>query len=230
MATRFPIRSFFDRCEQMQKDNKTQPSELIQKVVHSLRDGANSRVVKMIPTRFIGATMDDAGILEVSIKNAIEDMFTPSPTGKAGIIITGPAGSGKTHIAVAMMKWIASKDPEVVAFFGIYPQIIQELRVEASDGSSNESGSMWDKLTNESGLFSGLIVIDDIGSAKPTDFELEKLFSIIDRRTNEFFPTIITTNIPPDQFESVFGARISSRLLGYFTIVNTPDHDYRDSQ
>lgn len=228
MASKFKIKTIEDRINQMKTDNPRHNVDLISTSAWSLRIDALNKVNQMIPARFKDAEITDAGILSNDIQSAVIDMFLPYPKGNAGIIFTGPAGCGKTHTAIATMKWIAEKDPECVAYFGLYPKIVQELRTEFSDGSYNESGSTWDKITNDSGLFGGLVVIDDIASAKPTEFELEKLFMMIDRRTNEFFPTIITTNIPFDKFEEVFGQRISSRLLGYFTIINFPDHDYRD--
>lgn len=228
MSSKFKIRTVEERIEQMKKDNLRHTPELIELAARALRAEASQKVGQMIPARFKDADLADAGILSNDIKSAVLDMFLPCPEGKSGIIFTGPAGCGKTHAAIATMKWVAEQDPECVAYFGLYPKIVQELRTEFSDGSYNESGSTWDKITNESGLFGGLIVIDDVASAKPTEFELEKLFMMIDRRTNEFFPIIITTNVPFDKFEEVFGQRISSRLLGYFTIVNFPDHDFRD--
>ena len=89
-------------------------------------------------------------------------------------------------------------------------------------------GYTWDILLNDSGLAGGLIVLDDVGSSKPSDFELEKLFMVIDHRSNEYLPIIITTNVPTDKFEEFFGHRISSRLLGYFNIVEFPEKDFRE--
>lgn len=227
MASKFQIKTVDERIAQMKMDNPKHDEILIGKVAKSLREDAHNQITKMTPARFQSADLTDAGILSNDIQTAVIDMLQPAPNGKAGIIFTGPAGCGKTHAAVATMKWIGEQDPEIVKYFGLYPRIVQELRTEFPDGSYNESGSTWDKVTNESGLFGGLVIIDDVASAKPSDFELEKFFMIIDRRTNEYFPTILTTNIPFEKFEEVFGQRISSRLLGYFTIINFPDHDFR---
>lgn len=228
MASKFQIKTVEERIAQMKVDNPRHDEELIVRVANSLREDAAKQVVAMTPARFQNADLTDAGILSNDIKTAVLDMLKPYPEGKSGIIFSGPAGCGKTHTAIATMKWIAEQDPEIVKYFGLYPRIIQDLRSEFPDGSYNESGSTWDQLNNESGLFGGLVIIDDVASAKPSDFELEKFFMMIDRRTNEFFPTIITTNIPFERFEEVFGQRISSRLLGYFTIINFPDHDFRN--
>lgn len=228
MASKFKLNTPEERAEQMRHNNPKQDQEVINQAVKEIRIDAYGKVIKMIPERFRKAELTDAGIPASDIQSAVMDIFQPAPNGKVGIIFSGPSGCGKTYAVSATMKWIAEKDPERVAYFGFYPKVVQELRGEFSQDTWNDLGSTWDILCNESGLARGVIVLDDVGSSKPSEFELEKLFMVIDHRSNEFLPIIITTNVPSEKFEDFFGQRISSRLSGYFHIINFPPNDFRE--
>lgn len=230
MASKFKLNTAEERAEQMLRNNPKQDQAVIDQAVREIRSDAYGKVLGMIPERFRGAELTDAGIPVSEIQSAVMDIFQPAPNGKVGIIFSGPSGCGKTYTVSATMKWIAEKDPEKVVYFGFYPKVIQELRGEFSQDTWNDLGSTWDILCNESGLARGVIILDDVGSSKPSDFELEKLFMVIDHRSNEFLPMIITTNVPPEKFEDFFGPRISSRLSGYFHIIKFPDADFRDKK
>ena len=227
MSSRFLLHSLADRIDQMARNNPTQPRALVEQAAESIRRDAFIKVITMIPDRFRGADITDAGVPADDIQKALMDVFQKAPDGKIGVIFSGESGCGKTYSAAAAVKWIASMDPERVVLWGEYPKVIQKLRQEFSDGSYSELGSHWDVLCNESDLSRGMIVLDDVGSSKPSDFELEKLFIIIDHRSNEFMPVLITTNVPPERFEDVFGQRISSRLLGYFHVIKFVGFDNR---
>jgi len=58
-----------------------------------------------------------------------------------------------------------------------------------------------------------LLVLDDLGSERESDWVLEKLLVIVDGRLNEFKPTIYTTNFNLDELELRVGSRLASRIL-----------------
>jgi DNA replication protein DnaC len=88
-------------------------------------------------------------------------------------------------------------------------------------------GSTWDKLNNDSGMYDGLLLVDDLSSQKLTDFEIDKIMMFLERRLNSYMPFLITTNVKTDDFKSVFGERLASRLFGYSTIVEFEERDKR---
>ena len=63
-----------------------------------------------------------------------------------------------------------------------------------------------------------LLALDDLGAERPTDWAIETLTGLIDARTAEGLPTIVTSNYSLGQLRELWGgmpgARIASRLGG----------------
>ncbi len=57
-----------------------------------------------------------------------------------------------------------------------------------------------------------LLILDDMGTEKSTEWANERLFEVIDNRYNENLPIIITTNLPPEQLKKIVGDRIFDRI------------------
>ncbi len=134
------------------------------------------------------------------------------------LLLAGPNGTGKTHIAKAIHRWICKCGhakqfvPKLnhVTFlqsmFWSWPELIDSLK----------SGN-WD-LVRE--LFEiPCLVIDDLGAEHdPSSMGVDKLCQILSAR--EFRWTIITTNIEPAAWQERFDRRIASRFLRNSTIVD----------
>ena len=60
---------------------------------------------------------------------------------------------------------------------------------------------------------SKFLIVDDIGSQKKSDWTEEILFDLIDYRYNSRLPTVFTTNLMMNEFNSIYHERISSRLF-----------------
>ena len=88
-------------------------------------------------------------------------------------------------------------------------------------------GSVWDKLTNSSGMYDGLLMIDDISSKNLTDFEIDKLMMFLEKRINSYMPFLLTTNIKQEEMKAVFGERLASRLFGYCEVIEFQERDKR---
>ena len=209
----------------MMRDNPGRPVELCTAVVDGIWDKKRKMNKAMIPDRFKNADVGDLGYLESLILDSVQDIFSdPSESEKIGIVLTGMAGCGKTHAVCAVVNKINEQNPEMFSCFISYTEAFDELRRDFSSGNNyDDVGLMWDKMTNTSGLYGGLLVIDDVSSKNLTDFEMNKLLMILDRRFNYYMPFILTTNIAPEDFKEVFGERISSRLFGYCEIFPLTD-------
>ena len=62
-----------------------------------------------------------------------------------------------------------------------------------------------------------LVIIDDFGAERTTEYALQKLFDIIDARVKQGKPMILTTNLTPEQMKSpsdLTYSRIFSRVMG----------------
>ena len=75
-----------------------------------------------------------------------------------------------------------------------------------------------------------LLIIDDLGIERNTEYALEQVYAVIDERYKTGLPLIITTNLTISQLrnpEDVAHARIYSRVLEMCTPVHVPGHDRR---
>lgn len=149
------------------------------------------------------------------------------------ILFTGPTGCGKTHLAVALCRELVRENKNGQIRFITTPELLLEIR--ATFGTKKPFDS-WDKgdpnqteeqvIDNYSGV--ELLVLDDLGSEKTSDFTIQSLYLIIDRRNRELKPTIITTNLSLQEIEDNLSARIASRLADMTIIkINMPDYRKR---
>lgn len=229
MASIYKFETRDNRIERMGKDNPGRPLELCAVVVDGIWDNKRKLIASKIPERFKDASMVDLGYMENLVMDSIIEIFDPpsKTNDKIGVIFCGPAGSGKTHAAYAVMQMILDKNPEMIASMLNYSQAFSQIKSEFASGSNDEMGSVWDRLNNDSGMYDGILMIDDVSSQKLTDFEADKLLMFIERRVNSYFPFLFTTNVRPENFKDIFGERIASRLFGYCNVIEFDERDKR---
>jgi DNA replication protein DnaC len=110
--------------------------------------------------------------------------YAENPTG--WLILSGPYGAGKTHLAAAVANFRREFGEKVM--FITVPDLLDYLRF-AYDPRSK---STFDKRINEVKNI-GMLILDDLGTENATPWAKEKLFQILDYRYVRQFPTVITT-------------------------------------
>lgn len=130
--------------------------------------------------------------------------------------ICGPIGTGKTHLAVALLRdHILECETQTLppVRFVRMVDLLKEIRQTFKEDSQvNEQD-----LLIYYGLEVELLVLDDLGVEKITDWVLQTLYDLIDKRYVELKSTIITSNIPLKDFERLYGEmgkRLASRIVG----------------
>lgn len=103
------------------------------------------------------------------------------------LLLLGPYGSGKTHLAAAIAQHRRDQGEEVV--FLTAPDLLDYLR--ASYGPTSEMG--YDGTFNRIRT-TRLLIIDDLGTENATPWAREKLFQLVDHRYVSQLPTVITTS------------------------------------
>lgn len=137
-----------------------------------------------------------------------------------GLWLCGKEGTGKTHIAVAILKEVVGR-----GYTGLYwnvPELFLELR-RLMDSSAE---------TNEAELFDhalrvDLLVLDDLGAERTSDYVLDRLYVLINGRYQNDNATVITTNRTAEELRAQIGPRITSRLCEMCVPMDFPEGDYR---
>ncbi|MCC6704401.1 MAG: ATP-binding protein [Thermomicrobiales bacterium] len=152
--------------------------------------------------------------------------FARDPDG--WLLLRGPIGSGKTHLAVATaLEMIERFDSPVL--FMVVPDLLDHLRAAFDPSKSIDYDERFEQVKT-----ANILVLDDLGTENATPWAREKLFQIFNYRYNERLPIIVTTNVdlrPGNGRSQASGAideRIRSRLLDERTTYAELDaEDYR---
>lgn len=154
-----------------------------------------------------------------------------------GLMLMGPCGVGKTHLAVAALEEIVARGHS--GLFYDYRELLKEIQDSYNpESNSTEMGVLEPVLKAE------VLLLDDLGSSKPSLWALETVGHILNTRYNEHRVTLLTTNFMDaaqpaaraangrpapleDTLTDRVGARIRSRLYEMCRTVEICAPDYR---
>jgi DNA replication protein DnaC len=136
-----------------------------------------------------------------------------------GLYLAGQVGTGKTHTAwAAVAAWCTAAgvkphgghaiDDYLGGGYSCPSVIFTRLTDLLDDMRPGEDGRQ--RIRNCQST--GLLVLDDIGAEKPSEWTQERLYSIIDERYSDCQPLIVTSNLPPSKLAGQTGDRVASRL------------------
>ena len=147
-----------------------------------------------------------------------------------GLLLMGTVGVGKTHLAVSILKGLTERGFTCLFYeFGTLLKEIQDSYNPATKAS--ELGVLAPVLNAE------ILVLDELGASKPTDWVRDTMAHIINSRYNDNKLTIFTTNYLDERkrekeetLEDRIGVRLRSRLYEMCRTVEMSGTDYRRTQ
>jgi DNA replication protein DnaC len=150
-----------------------------------------------------------------------------------GLLLIGDSGTGKTHLAVAALRRIIQKGHEGI--FCDYQTLLDRIRA----GYDSASGAS-DKQAYRSALDAEVLLLDDLGAHRVTDWVQDTVTSIITHRCNNRKPLLATTNLPETAMQTSggmtdyrrtladhIGSRAHSRLFEMCRVIRVSAGDYR---
>jgi DNA replication protein DnaC len=167
------------------------------------------RVIRAaIPPKYHRASLTDFGPVLIETK-IIPWLGNPTE----GMVLIGEAGSGKTHLACAIVRALYEIGKK--AKFCRASDLYLEIRQSYHGHDLGEMAIMARYCSTPT------LILDDIGAGSLSDHERRILLDVLDRRGNDCRPTVVTTNLSLDQIRGLMDERISSRLKEYLAVAFT---------
>ena len=210
------------------------------------RRGARRLAAARIPERYTHCTLEDFvpnyGGENRSLSRALMQarQFVPGfrgDLGGNGLLLTGSIGVGKTHLAVGILQGLLEQG--VKGIFFDYRDLLKQVQ-----HSYNRSTEVTELEVLAPVFEAEVLVLDELGAAKPTDWVWDTVAHILNTRYNDRRTTIITTNyanLPPagadghdarlavreETLGDRIGERMRSRLQEMCVMVEMAGPDFR---
>ncbi len=136
------------------------------------------------------------------VKEAYEVAHEYAQGPEGWLLLIGPNGSGKTHLAAAIAN--QSLDNGAVVLFSVVPDLLDHLRAAFAPNATEVYDQLFSKMREAE-----VLVLDDLGAQQSSPWANEKLFQLLNYRYNMGMPTVITAN--PRGLQGI-DERIRSRL------------------
>ena len=153
-----------------------------------------------------------------------------------GLLFTGMSGVGKTHLAVAALKELVTTKGASGQFWDFH-ELIREIRNSYDPETKTTELDVLEPVVS-----CDILLLDDLGAWKMTDWMLDTLFFILNSRYLAKRATLITTNFPDASAEAAakdtsnqrreylverIGAPLRSRLMEMCLVIPMTGNDYR---
>jgi len=133
------------------------------------------------------------------------------------LYLWGPCGVGKTHLACSIVRKCVENRKSVI--FKKLPNLLRYLRVKDGDAQDFRIKEL---------AKSDCLVIDELGTGKESEFTLQILQEILDKREFSYKSgMVITTNFSLEQFAKKIGEDAIPSRLSRFKIVEMKGADHR---
>ncbi len=196
-----------------------------------------SKIIKSsnVPKRYDECTLENYETHNSSQRAALKiaEKFTSGfPGYDVGIFFVGPCGVGKTHLSVAILRYLMEKKLIDGIFYDFW-ELLKSIQSTYSASSSLSESQVISPVVEKE-----IVVLDDLGAQKVTDWRRDILTYILNKRYNERKTTILSSNWRisagkesdmEETLEDRIGTRLISRIFEMCRVVEIDGKDYRKS-
>lgn len=173
-------------------------------------DRARRQFAVRVPAHYRHATADHPAVTDWITRYRLD------PAVAGSLLLLGNTGTGKSWQAYGAIRaaasggvdWRAASAAKLYA--SLRPGVVDDFETAFAAWTS-----------------APLLLIDDLGAAKPSAWIEEITYRLVDERYADCLPTLITSNLAPNELRAMFGDRTVSRIGGMCTRVVLEGSDRR---
>lgn len=179
------------KCKQEEMEEQKRQEKYQEKMarIQRIRD-ASMMESKYREAKFSAYNITDQNHRVYQIARKYAENFGRMLEENQGIIFWGPVGTGKSFTAACIAnELLTGQIPVIMTSF---VKILQNLQAHQDEAAYIAM------LNNAS-----LLILDDLGTERNTDYALEKVYNVIDSRSREAKPMILTTNLTISEMQDI---------------------------
>lgn len=214
VATHFRHRDIWSTCPECRREKQERESEERRQAdlkAAQIRRAQALLDQSRIPLRFQDATFDtyrvgnEAQQQNLDTLREYAERFPEYRSSGGGLILCGRTGTGKTHLVTALGREVIERHG--MSFLFVTANKIFTAIKNTYGNTEKRESDVYDALAGVD-----LLAIDEIGVQKGSDFELNVLFEVINRRYEDMLPTILLSNLAKDEIKAAVGDRVMDRM------------------
>lgn len=177
-----------------------------------------------IPARFKACTFDNFAVTEgadhekqqrraVQVCRAFADRWESVRAKGSVLVMTGPTGTGKTHLACAISNQLM-RDHLAAVTFGTVSEYVRSVKAAFQrDSGKSEREAVRDLEMPD------LLVMDELGQ-RMTEYDQQLVFDVMNARYAQMRPMVLMSNLSAPELEVVLGDRLADRLREVGTFIS----------
>jgi len=166
----------------------------------------------LIPPRFVGKTFADYRVgckgqgAALNACRQYADNFAEHRAAGRCLLLLGNVGTGKTHLGAAIAAHVVRECGGAAVYRTVHG-LMQFVKASFNRDAEYSEAQAYERLISPA-----LLVIDEVGATKQTEFEQAALFNVINGRYEQQLPTVIISNLMPAELPAALGDRCVDRL------------------